>query len=158
MASLLEDMMTIDWSTLNQAIPAPSSVLPHRDPLLLIDRVCSVSETEVVSEMCLPAEAPIFAGHFPGNPTVPGVYLIEALAQTLAFHQRLIYPDQNVLLAAIKSAKFRSVVRPGDLVVMEVEVRKSRLQFVEGLGVAKVGTNIVAEVHCLGARVPLEEG
>ena len=98
-------------------------------------------------------DAPVFQGHFPGDPTVPGVYLIEAMAQTLAFHQRIIYPDQNVLLAAIKSAKFRSVVRPGDLVVMEVEVRKSRLQFVEGLGVAKVDERIVAEVHCLGARV-----
>ena len=79
------------------------------------------------------------------------------MAQTLAYHQRLIFPDQNVLLAAIKSAKFRSVVRPGDLVVMEVEVLKSKLQFVEGLGVAKVDERTVAEVHCLGARVALEE-
>jgi 3-hydroxyacyl-[acyl-carrier-protein] dehydratase len=151
-------MMTIDWSALNQAIPEPASVLPHRDPLLLLERVCSISETEVVSEMCLQIGAPVFTGHFPGDPTVPGVYLIEAMAQTLAFHQRLLYPDQNVLLAAIKSAKFRSVVRPGDLVLMEVEVLKSKLKFVEGLGVAKVGGNIVAEVHCLGARVPFEEG
>ena len=150
--------MTIDWGMLNQAIPPPSSVLPHRDPLLLLDRVSSISETHVVSQMCLQADAPVFAGHFPGNPMVPGVYLIEAMAQTLAFHQRLLYPEQNVLLAAIKSAKFRSVVRPGDLVLMEVEVLKSKLKFVEGLGVAKVGENTVAEVHCLGARVPLEEG
>ena len=149
--------MTIDWHALNQAIPTPLSVLPHRDPLLLLKRVREVSESHVVSEMCLGADAPVFHGHFPGDPTVPGVYLIEAMAQTLAYHQRLIFPDQNVLLAAIKSAKFRSVVRPGDLVVMEVEVLKSKLQFVEGLGVAKVDERTVAEVHCLGARVALEE-
>ena len=62
-ASLLEDMMTI-VEHIESGYTGTISVLPHRDPLLLIDRVCSVSETEVVSEMCLAAEAPVSLGIF----------------------------------------------------------------------------------------------
>ena len=149
--------MSTDWSAINRNIPEPIDVLPHRDPLLLLRKVTHVSETRVVGEMCLAENAPIFRGHFPGQPIVPGVYLIEAMAQTLAFHERIVFPDQNLLLASVKSAKFREKVVPGDVVVMDVEVIRSKLKFVEGIGVATIDGAVVAEVHCLGARVPLED-
>lgn len=150
--------MTVDWQALNRAIPEPRMVLPHREPLLLVDRVVEITENSVVSEMCLSSDAPVFAGHFPGDPTVPGVYLIEAVAQTLAFHQRILFPEQSVLLATVKSAKFRKVVRPNDRVLINVSVLKSKLRFIEGIGEAHVQGQLVAEVHCLGTRVPPEGG
>lgn len=145
--------MSVDWNALNKVLPEPIEILPHRDPLLLLKRVVEISEDKVVGEMRLEKDAPVFGGHFPGDPTLPGVYLVEGMAQALAYHQRILYPDQNVLLAAIKSAKFRSVVRPGDLVELSVQVIKSKLNFVEGIGVAKVQGELVGEVRCLGARV-----
>ena len=148
-----EVMMGIDWKTLNESLPHPTDILPHRDPLLLLKSVYEISEDRVIGEMCLKDDAPVFAGHFPGDPTLPGVYLIEGMAQALAYHQRILFPDQNVLLASIKSAKFRSVVRPGDVIELNVQVVKSKLKFVEGVGLAKVRGEVVGEVHCLGVRV-----
>ena len=148
--------MAVDWAALNEAIPEPIEVLPHRDPLLLLTRVFEISEDRVRGEMCLNSDAAVFAGHFPGDPTLPGVYLIEGMAQALAYHQRILFPEQNVLLATIKSAKFRSVVRPGQVVSLDVQIVKSKLNFVEGIGEARVHEALVGEVHCLGARVPLE--
>ena len=148
--------MTVDWEALNKAIPAPIEVLPHREPLLLLKRVSEISEDRVRGELRLDSDAPVFQGHFPGDPTLPGVYLIEAMAQALAYHQRILFPEEKVLLAAIKSAKFRSVIRPGQVVSLDVRIVKSRLNFVEGLGEAYVDGELVGEVHCLGARAPLE--
>src|SRR6476661_6179004 len=102
--------------------PDVRSVLPHREPFLLIDRVVEMSERHVVAVRAFRAEEPYFAGHFPGQPIVPGVLLVEALAQTMAYYALTFRSAPKVYLVGIDKARFRSVVQPGQEVRFHVEV------------------------------------
>ncbi len=133
-------------------LPSPPDVLPHRPPFLYLDQVL-VADLEAgrcVAERTFPAEEPFFAGHFPGAPVVPGVILVEALAQTLAYLALTQHPGQTVLLTGVDGCRIRRPVRPGETVTLSIEVERQRLGIVQAKGVARVGEALVCEARLRG--------
>lgn len=133
------------------------SVLPHRYPLLLVDRVLELEPGRRIAAIKnVTINEPFFAGHFPGRPVVPGVLLIEGLAQAGGLLLLSDLPDRgNKLLyfAAIEDAKFRRPVVPGDQIRYEVEVLRLRSTFCKLAGKALVDGQIAAEAVCSSAMV-----
>ena len=120
-------------------------ILPHRQPMLLID---SVEEIEygvrAVAKKCVSFNEPFFAGHFPEEPVMPGVLIVEALAQTGA--DAILGKDENrgktAYFASINSAKFKRKVVPGDILTLETEIIKVKGPIGVGKATAKVGDEI----------------
>ncbi len=110
-----------------KTLPAPAEVLPHRAPFLFLDRVLECGEDHAVAERTF-GDEPFFAGHFPDEPIVPGVVLIEALAQTLAYIARRRAPDAMVLLTGVDDCKIRRPVRPGETVRFEVRIERRMMK------------------------------
>jgi 3-hydroxyacyl-[acyl-carrier-protein] dehydratase len=111
-------------------------IIPHRPPFLFIDKVLEVTDTGAVAEREIRAEEPHFAGHYPGNPLMPGVLLCEAVFQTAAVYmmERFSGEDEGArqktpVLARIVSAKFKRMVRPGDLIRIETTYKESLSSF-----------------------------
>lgn len=104
--------------------------LPHRYPMLLVDRVLEcVSGERIVALKNVSANEQFFAGHFPGRPVMPGVLILEALAQAagiLCFVTANIYPDESVkfYFAGIDKARFRRPVLPGDRLLLKVTLER----------------------------------
>jgi UDP-N-acetylglucosamine acyltransferase len=129
-------------------------IIPHRYPFLLIDRITIIEEgKKAVAIKNITANEPQFTGHFPGNPIMPGVLIMEALAQTGAV-LALRTPEGKgklVLFAGIDGARFKRIVLPGDQLTLEADV----LWFKKGVGkmkgVAKVGDQIAAEAELMFA-------
>lgn len=115
-------------------------VLPHRYPFLLVDRILEINEKSAVGLKNISCAEPFFQGHFPDRPVMPGVLIIEALAQVGGFW--LLTKTANrgkiVYLVAIRSARFRKLVVPGDQLRLEVEAVKLRQKAGIIRGVAKV--------------------
>ena len=122
-------------------------ILPHRQPMLLID---SVEEIEygvrAVAKKCVSFNEPFFAGHFPEEPVMPGVLIVEALAQTGAV--AILGKDENrgktAYFASINSAKFKRKVVPGDILTLETEIIKVKGPIGVGKATAKVGDEIAS--------------
>ena len=131
-------------------LPLPRDVLPHRPPFLFIDRVLLCTQERVVAERTFHPEEPFFAGHFPGRPLVPGVLLLEGLAQTMAYGVRLSAPGGEVLLTGVEKARFRRPVGPGDTVTFEVVPLRARLGVTMADGVVRVGDREVASAVVKG--------
>lgn len=120
-------------------------ILPHRQPMLLID---SVEEIEygvrAVAKKCVSFNEPFFAGHFPEEPVMPGVLIVEALAQTGAV--AILGKDEKrgktAYFASINSAKFKRKVVPGDILTLETEIIKVKGPIGVGKATAKVGDEI----------------
>ena len=120
-------------------------ILPHRHPFLLVDRI---DELEVgkraVGTKCVTFNEPFFAGHFPEEPVMPGVLIVEALAQTGAV--AILGKDENrgktAYFASINSAKFKRKVVPGDILTLETEIIKVKGPIGVGKATAKVGDEI----------------
>lgn len=121
----------------------PIEVLPHRPPFLFLDRIVEHDDTRAVGERTFPADEPFFAGHFPGDPIVPGVILIEGLAQTLAWLALTRTGGGTVLLTGVDGCRIRRPVRPGETVTYTVRIERSRRNMVIAEG----------EVDVAGARV-----
>jgi 3-hydroxyacyl-[acyl-carrier-protein] dehydratase len=130
--------------------------LPHRYPFLLIDRVteCVVGE-RLTGYKNVTFNEPYFTGHFPNRPVMPGVLILEALAQAtgiLAFRTSGKVPDNDSLyyLVGIDGARFKQPVVPGDQLVLEVEIVKTKRGVWKFNGVAKVDGKVVcaAELMC----------
>ena len=105
-------------------------VLPHRPPFLFVDKILDLTETRVVGLKNVTMNEPFFEGHFPNNPIVPGVVIIEAMAQTagVVVSENLINRnDQSVLFMSINKAKFRKPVCPGDILYNKV-VKKQNVK------------------------------
>lgn len=117
-------------------------ILPHRQPFLLIDTVEELSPgTSATAKKCVSYNEPYFAGHFPTEPVMPGVLIIEALAQTGAV-TILSLPEnrgKTVYFAAIKDAKFKRKVVPGDVLTLKIEIIKSKGPM--GIGRAEATVN-----------------
>lgn len=126
--------------------------IPHRYPFIMIDRGEDFIPTRsMVGIKNVTYNEPYFTGHFPGNPVMPGVLLIEAMAQTGAvlMSKSLDIDIENkaILFASIDAVRFRSPVRPGDTVRMPVEVVRYRGELFKFRGEAYVGDKIVCEAE-----------
>jgi beta-hydroxyacyl-ACP dehydratase FabZ len=130
-------------------------ILPHRYPFLLVDRIIEIGEKKVVGIKNVTINEPFFQGHFPGHPIMPGVLILEAMAQVGGVGA-LSIPDNVGKLAyflSINNAKFRKPVVPGDQLVIEVELLKTKLNVMQTHAVAKVDGQVVAEADQMFAFV-----
>jgi 3-hydroxyacyl-[acyl-carrier-protein] dehydratase len=124
-------------------------ILPHRYPFLLIDRVIDLTPRErIVAIKNVTINEPFFAGHFPGNPIMPGVLILEAIAQAggaLLLTEVQDRADKLMVFTGIERARFRRPVVPGDQLRIEVEVKVWRQNAVRMEGKAFVGDKRAAE-------------
>lgn len=127
-------------------------ILPHRYPFLMVDRIIELTSERVVGLKNVSINEPFFQGHFPGNPVMPGVMIVEALAQAggiLAF-SLLPEPKSNaVYLMGLDKVRFRKPVRPGDQLILKLEVLKQRGPVFKMKGEALVDDQLVAEAELM---------
>jgi len=144
--------MSTSVSTRALDIDAIREILPHRYPFLLVDRIEELEIDRVVGIKNVTVNEPFFAGHFPDYPVMPGVLIIEAMAQVAGVLVLSGIPDRKsklVLLAGVDGAKFRKPVRPGDQLRMEMKILRSRASMAKVSGIATVDGAIVAEAEML---------
>ena len=125
-------------------------LLPHRYPFLLIDKVIEMDMDKgiLVAQKNVSINEAFFQGHFPGVPIMPGVLILEALAQTGSLYVQLKLPSNKVgLLLNIKNAKFRQPVRPGDVLILQGQEIHLGSKGGRLMGEAFVGDKIVAEAE-----------
>jgi 3-hydroxyacyl-[acyl-carrier-protein] dehydratase len=124
------------------------AILPHRYPFLLVDRIESIEEgRSAVGIKNVSVNEPFFQGHFPGYPVMPGVLIIEAMAQVggVAMLKVPDFAGKIAFLAGIDNARFRRQVVPGDQLRIEVEITRLRGVIGKGKAVATVDGEIAAE-------------
>ena len=127
-------------------------ILPHRYPMLLVDRIEELEEDRVVGIKSVTINEPFFTGHFPDFPVMPGVLIIEAMAQVAGILVLSSIPNRKtklVLLAAVNEAKFRKPVVPGDQLRIEMKVIKRKATIAKMNGVATVNGVVVAEAEMM---------
>lgn len=123
-------------------------ILPHRYPMLLVDKILELEEERIVGIKNVTVNEPFFIGHFPDFPVMPGVLVVEAMAQVAGVLVLKSVPDRKnklVLLASIEEAKFRRPVRPGDQLRIEMKVTKRKAAIAKMHGAATVDGVVVAE-------------
>ena len=133
-------------------------LLPHRYPMLLLDRVLEIAEDgkKIIGLKNVSANEQFFQGHFPGAPVMPGVLIVEAMAQCAAvlFLREIEDRDRKLFLfGGVDKARFRRPVLPGDQLILECEVLQRRASTVKVRGVAKVADVVVAEAELLSVMV-----
>ena len=137
-------------------------LLPHRYPILLVDRVLDIEPGKRIKALKnVTMNEPFFMGHFPHRPVMPGVLMIEAMAQAaalLSFSSMGVTPDDKTIyyFAGIDGARFKRPVEPGDQLIMDVEVIRSKAGIFKFKGETRVGDNIVceAELMCTMRTLP----
>ncbi|WP_270166267.1 3-hydroxyacyl-ACP dehydratase FabZ [Paenibacillus sp. SYP-B4298] len=137
--------------------------IPHRHPFLLVDRIIELEEgVRAVGIKCVTYNEPFFAGHFPGYPVMPGVLIVEALAQVGAAAILKVEQFQHKLgfLAGIDEFRFRGQVVPGDTLRLEVEIIRLKGTVGKGKATASVDGKVVASGEIMFALVdrPATEG
>ena len=136
-------------------------LLPHRYPMLLVDRILELEEGKrIVGLKNVTANEQFFQGHFPGAPVMPGVLIVEAMAQCGALLALKDMPDRDrklFLFGGVDKARFRKPVVPGDQLIMELDVLQRRANTAKLKGVAKVNGVVVAEAELLSVLVDRPE-
>lgn len=134
-------------------------IIPHRYPFLLVDRILEIEWGQrAVGIKNVSVNEPFFVGHFPGNPVMPGVLIVEALAQVgaVALLGHEDYRGKMAFFAGIDGVRFRRPVRPGDTLRLEVQLDKIRRNIGSGFGRATVEGELAAEGKILFAIVNAE--
>ena len=129
-------------------IQAIQDILPHRYPFLLVDRIIEMDEEHIVGIKNVTVNEPFFPGHFPDFPVMPGVLIVEAMAQVAGILVLKSIPDRKtklVLLASVEEAKFRRPVRPGDQLRIEMKMVRRKATVVKMSGAVTVEGVVVAE-------------
>lgn len=134
-------------------------ILPHKYPFLLVDRIIEASDQRVVGIKNVTINEPFFQGHFPGHPIMPGVLIMEAMAQVAGIGA--LGMEENIgklaYFLGIDNARFRKPVLPGDVLRIEVQFIKNKLNVIKVHAVAKVGDEVVAEAdQMFGLITPSE--
>ncbi|HEX3875377.1 MAG TPA: 3-hydroxyacyl-ACP dehydratase FabZ [Bryobacteraceae bacterium] len=127
-------------------------ILPHRYPFLLVDRIIELEAERVVGIKNVTVNEPFFSGHFPDFPVMPGVLIVEAMAQAAGVLVLSGIPDRDqklVFLVAIENARFRKPVVPGDQLRLEMTVVKRRSNVAKMAGKATVNGVLVAEAEVM---------
>lgn len=126
-------------------------LLPHRYPILLVDRVLEIEKGKRIKALKnVSINEPFFMGHFPKYPVMPGVLMLEAMAQTaalLAFHALDVMPDENTVyyFAGIDNARFKRPVSPGDQVIMDVTLDRTKAGILKFSASSSVDGHIVCQ-------------
>lgn len=129
--------------------------LPHRYPFLLVDRVLEIDKGKRIKALKnVTINEPFFGGHFPNRPVMPGVLMLEAMAQAaalLAFDTAGVTMDDNTVyyFAGIDGARFKRPVEPGDQLVMDIELDRVRAGIYKFKGVTRVGDDVVCEAELM---------
>ncbi|MEY2618674.1 MAG: beta-hydroxyacyl-(acyl-carrier-protein) dehydratase FabZ [Pseudomonadota bacterium] len=135
--------------------------LPHRYPFLLVDRVLSIEAGKrIVALKNVTMNEPFFTGHFPHRPVMPGVLILEAMAQAaalLSFDTQGVTPDDKTVyyFAGIDGARFKRPVEPGDQLTLDVTLERAKAGIFKFKGVTRVGDEIAceAELMCTMRRI-----
>lgn len=125
-------------------------IIPHRYPFLLIDTIEELEPGErALGKKCVSVNEPFFQGHFPGNPVMPGVLIMEALAQVgaVAILSKPEFKGRTAYFAGIDKARFRQKVVPGDVLMLETAIVKAKGPIGVGKAVATVNDKKVAEAE-----------
>lgn len=136
------------------------AILPHRYPFLLVDRIVEMEPDRIVGIKNVTFNEPCFTGHFPDFPVMPGVLIIEAMAQTAGVLVLKGMEDRQqklVLLVAIENARFRRPVVPGDVLRMEMRIIKKKASVAKMAGIATVDGQVVAEAEVMCKLADKEE-
>lgn len=129
--------------------------LPHRYPILLVDRVLEIDKGKRIKALKnVSINEPHFVGHFPHRPVMPGVLMLEALAQAaalLSFDAQGVSPDNKTVyyFAGIDSARFKRPVEPGDQLILDVELLRSKSGIFKFKGLASVNGEVAAEAELM---------
>ena len=135
--------------------------LPHRYPILLVDRVLALDKGKSIKALKnVTINEPFFAGHFPHRPVMPGVLMLEAMAQAaalLAFDTLGVVPDDKTVyyFAGIDGARFKRPVEPGDQLVMDVTLERMKSGVFKFKGTSRVGDQVAceADLTCTMRRI-----
>jgi 3-hydroxyacyl-[acyl-carrier-protein] dehydratase len=127
---------------------AIQAIIPHRDPFLLVDEIIELVPGERVrGRYTVRGDEDFLRGHFPGRPIMPGVLMVESLAQAgcVGVLAHPDYADRLVVFAGIESVRFRRIVEPGDTLELELIVERLRSRLGKGSGTVKVGDELAVE-------------
>ena len=128
---------------------------PHRYPFLMVDRVLAIEKGKSIKALKnVTINEPFFGGHFPRRPVMPGVLMLEAMAQTaglLSFHMLGTRPDDNSIFyfAGIDGARFKRPVEPGDQLIMDVTLERMKSGIYKFKGITRVGNDVACEAELM---------
>lgn len=124
-------------------------ILPHRPPFLFVDSVLEIDDHSIKAMRSVRDDEYFFKGHFPGEPIMPGVLIVEAIAQAGGIMLLRKYKKAIPLFMAIEKARFRKIVKPGDELVLEVRLLQERGKVVKIAGTARVQNEVACEATIL---------